>query len=108
MAATYVKEIAFPTYEEAKTKNPNLDLGSYGLHALEFDVATDPKCQKIKAQWERSSAQPASKIKNLRFVMNIALFTAQPLVEHLSPLVRAKAKKEVQDAIDALTALLKA
>ncbi len=98
----------FPTYEEAKAKNPNLDLGSYGLHALIYEQNTNPEALAYAAKHERSMAQPSTTIRSMAITMDTGIFLADELMRHSSPLVRSKTRKEIKSAIEALTLLLKA
>ena len=103
------KETTFPpTFEQVKELHPNLDPADYGMGVFRIAVKNDPKCQAIKATWERRAAQPSTKIKTMKRLLDTGIFEAENMLQHHSPLVKAKARKEVQDAIDALTALLKA
>ncbi|GLH72058.1 hypothetical protein GETHLI_05600 [Geothrix limicola] len=96
-----------PTFDELKVRKPNLTPSEYGLKIFMTETEKEPSYKKFELKMKRRMAQPAIKLSGLKRECDGVIHDVAMLTMHPSPLVRAKAKREAQIAIDTLTALLK-
>lgn len=98
----------FPTFEEAREVNPNLDQASYGF-SLFMNAPKSDEYYRLEKKFERRSVQPLHEIKRIQtWTIRLDCYQLGKLLQHSSPLVRRKALQTTKTFIEELQKLIEA